>query len=220
MGTHNVVTSYGVKSERRDRYDGESSWIESVIREYELGILGPKHNCQGYCGCTSCARLAWIENPICRCSYNGYLPRSLSLDDAMRQKWSRCRCSPTRFSAVCDTTCICLLMLPTQECVESPISGYSLPSDLLQNSSPRAEMQSPFTQRGDDTVMRIVDRLEEEGRRFTEKGFSSHGTEIIVNEGTTVLLSDIQGKKRARAEENHNGTESEMDDTACSKVVH
>ncbi|KAG0572019.1 hypothetical protein KC19_VG062300 [Ceratodon purpureus] len=43
-----VPSSYGVKCERRDRYGGEPSWVHSVIREYEIGILGPRHNCQGH----------------------------------------------------------------------------------------------------------------------------------------------------------------------------
>ncbi|KAG0603714.1 hypothetical protein M758_10G115800 [Ceratodon purpureus] len=212
------TASFGVKCERRDRFDGEPSWVDTVIREYEVGILGPTHNCKGYCDCISCVRLAWIQRPTCWCSFSAYRVRSLSLDDAMRPKWTRCRCSPPSSLIVSDKMCLCILLLPTQEWVPTPSSSYSLPSDLLQTSSPRPDLDRPLMEREVNALMRIVERLEEEGRRFTANGFSSHGTELILNEGTTVLLSDLHGTVRSRAERGPDGTESETDDTACSTL--
>lgn len=109
---------YGLRSVRRDRFDGEPRWLETVIREYELGDRGPLHECD--CHCSACSRLAWARMPVCKCPLGKQWGISLSLDDAMRRKWSKCRCSPGTVGVPefppGQWCCPCLLLLPTQEC--------------------------------------------------------------------------------------------------------
>ncbi|KAG0594019.1 hypothetical protein M758_UG040500 [Ceratodon purpureus] len=182
-------TTFGLKSEVRDMYDEEPRWVETVLQEYELGVLGPMHNCQGYCQCISCTRLAWIHNPIWCCPYGLYRLCSFSLDDAMRRKWSKSRCSPPSASTPDASICLCILLLPTQEWVPSPSSSNSLPSDLLEDHHLGLDITATLTEKEAAILLRIVDRLEAEGRLFTTNEVTSHGTELLVNKGTTVLLS-------------------------------
>ncbi|KAG0570849.1 hypothetical protein KC19_6G192000 [Ceratodon purpureus] len=107
-------TDYGIKSGRVDRFNGEPSWIEQALREYEMGLLGPRHACIDNCGCVACRRLQWLDNLECQCILGNWRWRSLSLEEAMRQKFLRCRCQPHVESYLPEESCQCLLLLTTQ----------------------------------------------------------------------------------------------------------
>lgn len=111
---------YGVKSSRRDRFDGEPSWLETCVREYELGPHGHRHECLVYCKCISCSRLSWLDFPYCKCKLGKLWGRALTLDDGMRRKSMKCRCRPECDSYPSTWTCKCLsLVVDTQEAAAS-----------------------------------------------------------------------------------------------------
>ena len=59
---------FGQKLDRWDRYNGNPSWIQTVIREYELELLGPQHLCEtSTCDCVACWRYRWLEDAHCQC---------------------------------------------------------------------------------------------------------------------------------------------------------
>ncbi|KAG0595609.1 hypothetical protein M758_UG181300 [Ceratodon purpureus] len=212
------LTTFGKKSEVRDKYNGEPRWLETVIQEYETGLLGPMHNCQGYCECISCSRLAWIQNPTCSCPYGSYRLSSFSLDDAMRRKWSNCRCLPPYATTTHASICLCILLVQTQEWLQSPNNTYSLPSNLLQDPRSSVDITNPLTNEEAETLLRIVDHLEAEARRLSAREQSNHKTELLVNEGTTVLLSEGDVIGKTHGERSYSGDEGEMEDTTSSSV--
>ncbi|KAG0597264.1 hypothetical protein M758_UG325400 [Ceratodon purpureus] len=207
------------KSELRERYNGEPSWVETVIIEYELGPLGPTHNCQGYCDCVACSRFAWIRNPTCSCPLAVYLLGSLSLGDAMRQKWRRCQCSLQLSSLDGVPSCWCILLLPTQEWTQSPSSSYSLPSDLVQSPYSVLDLHCDFTEAEIEVPTNIVRRLEKEERRYLANESFSHATKLIVNEATTDLISCGNGMLKTDLEKSLADCEDETEDRASSSNI-
>ncbi|KAG0564690.1 hypothetical protein KC19_8G131300 [Ceratodon purpureus] len=84
-------SDYGTDSLRVDRFGGAPSLLESAIRVYELGVLGPRHVCIEFCDCSSCRKLRWFNNPKCNCALGKMWGKYFTLDGAMRVKWLRCR---------------------------------------------------------------------------------------------------------------------------------
>ena len=106
---------YGVSSSRIDRFGGEPTWVEVALREYELGDRGPRHECVDNCTCLPCQKLRWLSNPKCNCKLGSRVWSCLGLDEAMRHKWLRCRCTPEILPVPEESVCPCILLLPTQK---------------------------------------------------------------------------------------------------------
>ena len=110
-------------------------WLDCVIREYEDGPLGPRHECSEPCDCNSCCKLRWFRDPVCACKIGLLWGRFLSLEDAMRRKWRLCRCKPKPQPRRDPTSiCSCILTAPTQEFV-IPTEPSSATDEALDNSS-------------------------------------------------------------------------------------
>ena len=118
---------YGETSHRNDRFGGQPRWIERVIREYELGHFGPKHNCTHNCDCKSCSKLCWFARPVCTCKLGNIWGKYLTLDEAMRRKWILCRCEPL-LPPWTGQICPCLLLLPTKESSLVTLTPPELPT--------------------------------------------------------------------------------------------
>ena len=132
---------YGVQSSRSDRFSGEPSWLETAIREYEVGPRGPHHECGGYCDCVSCARLEWLRNPICSCVPKYQWGLALTLDNALRSKWKLCRCQPRDGVYSLDSTCKCILLMETQEYI--PSEGTPSPVLSMDYYPPYTDSEGP-----------------------------------------------------------------------------
>ena len=212
--------SYGLKSERADRFNGEPSWIETVIRECELGVRGPFHICAQYCDCISCCRLSWFREPYCRCKLGKQWLKSLTLDDAMRKKWLKCRCIPIYAPRPPGDCCDCLMSYPTQQYVWSPLPndydvGIPSPDDRRSLSSGELNefcvkyvkehmswlIQDSVDIAGNDSVS------EEERLANIPNGNSACGT------GTSESAVDAFNSERARGKRDFEDTTS---DTASS----
>ena len=167
---------FGVWSKRSDRFGGQPSWLETVIREYELGHQGPFHACGEYCDCISCCRMKWLQNPKCNCLLGKHWEYSLTLDDAMRQKWKKCRCEPEPRPPVEESVCRCLLLLPTQEW--DPNEEASSQQTEIEYDIPYAdsEGESPEVSLGDPSELapwarEIIERMLRNGWKFPPRGY-------------------------------------------------
>ncbi|KAG0504153.1 hypothetical protein KC19_2G126800 [Ceratodon purpureus] len=131
-------SDYGTDSLRVDRFGGAPSLLESAIRVYELGVLGPRHVCIEFCDCSSCRKLRWFNNPKCNCALGKMWGKYFTLDGAMRVKWLRCRCNTlSSLATSASLFCKCLLLLPTQE--YNPSEGSTRPEEYEE---PSAEVSS------------------------------------------------------------------------------
>ena len=146
-----------MKSSRLDRFDGEPSWLETCVREYELGPHGPRHDCLVYCECISCSRLSWLDFPYCKCKLGKLWGRALTLDDGMRRKWMKCRCRPLFDSYPSTWTCKCLsLVVATREAAASTDSDSNASDPVPTPDSP--EESSMYTC-SDEVIVRWSIRI-------------------------------------------------------------
>ncbi|KAG0574809.1 hypothetical protein KC19_VG293400 [Ceratodon purpureus] len=135
----------------------------------------------------------------------------------MRRKWRRCRCSPTLSPHADFACCRCILLMPTQEWIQSPLSSYSLPSDLVESPRSGLVLHGQFTEAQIEELTAIVKKLEEQERRYCENEPRSHGTEIIMNDATRVLISSGHGKSKT-ANRRRNGRHCVLRQCTCCSV--
>ncbi|KAG0596366.1 hypothetical protein M758_UG247100 [Ceratodon purpureus] len=162
--TFEFARDFGVTSQSRDRFGGVPRWVDTVLRQYDDGALGPLHDCEGFCDCIACCCLAWAKNPVCHCPYGKQWGIAFSIDDAMRQKWWRCRCSSRINLMLSESKCRCLLLLPTQEYIISPESSVSLPSEFADSGGREWSSPGHVSQENIEFLYRLISRLEEEAR--------------------------------------------------------
>ncbi|KAG0571823.1 hypothetical protein KC19_VG045800 [Ceratodon purpureus] len=180
---------FGVKLPRRDGYNGNPSWLESSIREYELGTLGPRHDCETRCDCVACDRLRWLRSGICRCELRLEWGKSLEIDFAMRQKMLRCRCSPFTVQYIDESFCTCRATFPTKEFVPSSLSDLNLPSEFDDSFDGGTRSGPVCGVSCFEDVLRMVSRIDCERIQAAGPNVSAGHTEIIVNDGFTELIS-------------------------------
>ncbi|KAG0572893.1 hypothetical protein KC19_VG132800 [Ceratodon purpureus] len=142
--------------------------------------------------------------------------QDFALEDAMRRKWRRCRCAPLLSPHADFACCRCILLMPTQEWIQSPSSSYSLPSDLVESPRSGPDLNGQFTEEQIAVLTAIVKKLEEQDRRYCENEPWSHRTELIDDEATTVLISGGDGITKTARERSSLGDEGETEDTASS----
>ncbi|KAG0573694.1 hypothetical protein KC19_VG201400 [Ceratodon purpureus] len=175
MGFSTIVynSDYGIRSGRINRFNGVSSWTEQSIREYELGFLGPRHECIEDCGCVACRRLHWLNHLDCKCPLGNWRWKSLSLEDAMKRKLLRCRCQPTIESYSPEECCPCLLLLTTQEgtvsandseeYVGSPYGDNATLFRLMNSEGESSDrLNRPLTEREIQSITAMAQRLQKE----------------------------------------------------------
>ncbi|KAG0594843.1 hypothetical protein M758_UG115000 [Ceratodon purpureus] len=165
-------SDYGSRSSRLDRFNGEPSWIEQAVREYELGPLGPRHTCIENCGCLACCRLHWLNNVDCKCFLGNWRWRCLSLEEAMRRNFLRCRCQPKVESFLPEGSCKCLLLLSTQDAsvsahdsegyVSSPYGDVATFLGFIDSGEEsRDRLDRPLTQREIQAINEMAQKIQE-----------------------------------------------------------
>lgn len=180
---------FGVKLPRRDRYNGNPSWLESSIREYELGPLGPRHECETRCDCIACGRLRWLQRIPCRCELRLEWWKTMGIDDAMRRKMLRCRCSPFTVQYIHESLCTCLSTPPTEECVPCPLSELSLPSEFEDSFDGGTRSGPVCGVSCFEDVMRMLRRIDRHRIGAVASDDSTGHTEVIVHDGPTEIIS-------------------------------
>ncbi|KAG0578530.1 hypothetical protein KC19_4G030300 [Ceratodon purpureus] len=206
---------FGQRLDRRDRFDGNPTWMQTVIREYELGPLGPRHECET-CDCITCGRYRWFRRAICACELSLRWGRTTGLEEAMRLKWLRCNCAPDYGFFSNDNCCKCILEMTTQECEDTPVSSYSLPSEFDGSDADRSDSPRQFIIPSRGEIRRILN-VADEGEIRLLSGEDSWGrTELLIKVGSTEPLP-TDSMDAVRLGENRNKSEEiDIDDTASS----
>ncbi|KAG0593973.1 hypothetical protein M758_UG036700 [Ceratodon purpureus] len=211
----------GVVREVRDRFGGLPRCVDTVLREYELGPLGPLHDCAGFCDCLACCRLAWARNPVYHCPYGKQWGITLTVADTMRQKWWRCRCSPPIDTMPPESKCRCLLLLPTQEYILSPDSSVSMPSEFYDLEDRQWSSPDHVSSENMEALYMIITRLEEEARHRSARNSTpqSSGT-VLVDAITKTVHLQHDGSKCSlcRSAGIHLDSNNEYEDTASSEM--
>ena len=209
---------FGVRVPRRDRYNGNPSWLESLIREYELGPLGPRHECKTRCDCINCGCLRWLQRIPCRCELRLEWGKTMGIDDAMRRKMIRCRCSPWTVQFVDESFCTCLFALPTQEFVLSPLSELSLPSEFKDSFEGGTRSDPVCGVSCFVDVMWMLSRIDRHRIGAVGADDSTGHTEVIIHDGPTEIISDgSHSTPRLRCDSAF-PAEHDLEDTASSSI--
>ena len=187
-------SDYGIKSMRVDRYGGEPSWLETAIREYELGVLGPLHQCGGECDCISCCRLNWLRSPICECKPSMAWGFSLSLEDAMRRKWRSCMCKPEMEFCAIESCCKCILLMTTQEDdleehVHSPLLNRDYYPPGADNEGLSEESSDGYPYRLGEGAKAIIERMLREGWKLPPLGYDPFTMTWVTPEVERALMA-------------------------------
>ncbi|KAG0596089.1 hypothetical protein M758_UG223400 [Ceratodon purpureus] len=208
---------FGQIVERRDRFGGYPSWMQTVIREYELEPLGPRHLCdREKCDCRMCRRYRWLQNPSCSCELRLRWGESIGLEDAMRRKWLSCRCGPLLRSFSHEECCKCIMELPTQEWVATPASSYSLPLVFNESNADDSDGFIPYKLQCMAGIDRIYKTLAPLGSRLIYNEVSSEETEILVNNGTTEPIQTRLLEVVRLGRDSKDGHKKDTEDTTSS----
>ncbi|KAG0613492.1 hypothetical protein M758_6G107200 [Ceratodon purpureus] len=211
---------FGQIVERRYRFGGYPSWLQTVIREYKLGPLGPQHLCdREKCDCRMCGRYRWFQNPSCYCALRLRWGESTGLENAMRRKWLSCRCGPLIGSFSNEECCKCIMELPTQERVVTPESSYSLPSEFDGSDADDSDGYHRYKLQIMAEIDRIYKTLPQIGSTPSSNEGLSGETEIEVNDGTTEPIQTGSPEVVRLGGDLEEGHESDTEDTAASSSL-
>ena len=183
---------YGVQSVRLDRFGGEPSWLETAIREYEVGWRGPRHCCNGYCECICCARLQWLSSPDCGCVLKAGWHFALSLDDAVRKKWRKCRCQPPPRDYPAEHECKCLLLEDTEETdLHEDDLRPTMNMGFYSNCSvPSPESSGEPSGYMSPACVAIIERMLSDGWRLPPPGYDPFTRTWVSIEAEAAALAD------------------------------